>query len=98
MLLKNNLNKELKNYNYVLGFKLILIYLNMLKNKYSDDVHSSKLLSDFFIFLTSISDKLENVKNGFNILNEIMNIDVIIDLLCFFNPANYDLILKSKNI
>jgi hypothetical protein len=89
IILKNNLRQELKNYNYVLGSKLLIIYLNKLKNIYSDDIISINLLEEFIYFLSSIQDNLENVKNGFSILCNINNLFIIIELLTFFNPSNY---------
>jgi hypothetical protein len=44
IILQHNLHKELKKYNYVLGSKLLIIYLNKLKFMYSDDIKSVKLL------------------------------------------------------
>jgi hypothetical protein len=89
IILKQNLYEELKKYNYVLGSRLLIIYLIKLQNIYSNDIKSIKYLKEFIIFLSSIQNELENVKNGFNILNDISNIKVIIELLSFFNPSNY---------
>lgn len=97
LLLKKNLQEELKLYNYVLGSKLLCIHLNNLKNKYSVDFQCYNTLSNFSDFLTLIlaTNEFENVKNGFNILNSINNINALIDLLCFFNPTQYyDMIEK----
>lgn len=87
--MKNNLNEELKKYNYVLGSTLLIIYLKKIKYKYIYDVKSSELLEEFIYFLLSIQHELENVKNGFNILRNIKNINILIELLSFFNPSNY---------
>lgn len=89
IIIKNNLHEELKKYNYVLGSTLLIIYLKKIKNKYIYDVKSSELLEEFIYFLLSIHDELENVKNGFNILSNIKNINILIELLSFFNPLNY---------
>lgn len=86
ILLKNILQEELKKYNYILGSRLLSIHLANLANKYSNDSH---FLLKFNKFLLSMSDELENIKNGFNILNEINNINIIIELLYFFNPSQY---------
>ena len=86
IILKTYLQEELINYNYVLGSKLLIIFLNNLKIIYSNDNKVVESLEEFINFLTSISDELENVKNGINILCNINNIEVIIKLLCFFNP------------
>ena len=89
IILKIYLNEELNKYNYVLGSRLLLYFLNNLKILYSDDEKTFKLLDEFINFLISISDELENAKNGFNILTSIDNVKVIVDLLCFFNPSEY---------
>lgn len=89
IIMKNNLNEELKKYNYVLGSTLLIIYLKKIKYKYIYDVKSSELLEEFIYFLLSIQHELENVKNGFNILRNIKNINILIELLSFFNPSNY---------
>ena len=89
IILKTYLQEELINYNYVLGSKLLIIFLNNLKIIYSNDNKVVESLEEFINFLTSISDELENVKNGINILCNINNIEVIIKLLCFFNPNEF---------
>jgi len=89
IIIKNNLHEELKKYNYVLGSTLLIIYLKKIKNKYIYDVKTSELLEEFIYFLSSSQDELENVKNGFNILCNIKNINILIELLSFFNPSNY---------
>jgi hypothetical protein len=89
IILQHNLHKELKKYNYVLGSKLLIIYLNKLKFMYSDDIKSVKLLEEFINYLSYIQYELENVKNGFNILCNISNVNILIELLSFFNPSNY---------
>ena len=89
IIIKNNLHEELKKYNYVLGSTLLIIYLKKIKNKYIYDVKSSELLGEFIYFLSSIQHELENIKNGFNILFNIKNINIIIELLSFFNPSIY---------
>jgi hypothetical protein len=89
IIIKNNLHEELKKYNYVLGSTLLIIYLKKIKNKYIYDVKTSELLEEFIYFLSSSQNELENVKNGFNILCNIKNINILIELLSFFNPSNY---------
>lgn len=89
IIIKNNLHEELKKYNYVLGSILLTIYLKKIKNKYIYDVKSSELLGEFIYFLSSIQHELENIKNGFNILSNIKNINILIELLSFFNPSIY---------
>ena len=89
IILKNNLREELKKYNYVLGSRLLIMYLNKLKNIYSNDITSTELLEEFIHFLSRIQNDLENVKNGFNILCNINNLHIVIELLTFFNPSNY---------
>jgi hypothetical protein len=89
ILLKNYLLEELKNYNYVLGSRLLTIHLNNLKKIYLEDLQSVELLNDFIHFLIANKDELENVSNGFQILCNINNIFIIVDLLCFFNPTSY---------
>jgi hypothetical protein len=89
IILKNNLREELKKYNYVLGSRLLIMYLNKLINIYSNDVISTELLEEFIHFLSSNQHNLENVKDGFSILCTINNLYIIIELLTFFNPSNY---------
>jgi hypothetical protein len=89
IIIKNNLREELKKYNYVLGSPVLIIYLKKIKSKYFNDIKSVKFLEEFIYFLSSIQDELENVKNGFNILYDINNINILIELLSFFNPSNY---------
>lgn len=89
IILQNNLYEELKKYNYVLGSRLLIIYLNKLKSRYSYDIKSVESLEGFIHFLLSIQYYLENVKNGFNILCNINNVHILIELLSFFNPSNY---------
>jgi hypothetical protein len=89
IIIKNNLHKELKKYNYVLGSTLLIIYLKKIKNKYIYDIKTSEFLEEFIYFLSSSQYELENVKNGFNILCNIKNINILIELLSFFNPSNY---------
>lgn len=89
IIIKNNLHEELKKYNYVLGSTLLIIYLKKIKNKYIYDVKSVDFLEKFIYFLSSIQHELENIKNGFNILCNIKNINILIELLSFFNPSIY---------
>lgn len=89
IIIKNNLHEELKKYNYVLGSTLLIIYLKKIKCKYIYDVKSVEFLEEFIYFLLSIQHELENVKNGFNILYNIKNINILIELLSFFNPSKY---------
>jgi hypothetical protein len=88
IILKNNLREELTKYNYVFGSRLLCWHLNNLAIKYADDLYSSNLLTDFFIFLENDVEK-EKVMNSFDILCNINNINIIIELLCFFNPTLY---------
>ena len=93
IIIKNNLHEELKKYNYVLGSTLFIllrkVQQKIIKNKYIYDVKSSDFLEKFIYFLLLIHDELENVKNGFNILCNIKNINILIELLSFFNPSIY---------
>lgn len=85
--LKQYLIEELHKYNYVIGLRLLIIFINNLKILHSDDEKSAQLLEDFINFFKPISQ--ENIKDGFNILLNIENIKIIVDLLCFFNPREY---------
>jgi hypothetical protein len=89
LILQNNLHEELKKYNYVLGSKLLIIYLNKLKFIYSNDSKSIKALEKFINYLSYIQNELENVNYGFHILYNINNIHILVKLLTFFNPSNY---------
>lgn len=89
IILQNNLHEELKKYNYVLGSKLLIMYLNKLKFIYSHDIKSVESLDKFINYLTYIKYELEDVKYGFNMLYDINNIHILIELLSFFNPSTY---------
>lgn len=89
IILQNNLREELKKYNYVLGSRLLIIYLNKVKFIYSNDKKSVKALERFIKYLSYIQNELENVNYGFNILCDINNIHILVELLSFFNPSNY---------
>jgi hypothetical protein len=85
LILKKYLEIELVNYNYILGTKLFIYYLDKLMNKYSDDC---ELLDECKLFLqtTNIENICKQIKPQFN---KISNPKIIIDLLRFFNPCVY---------
>jgi hypothetical protein len=93
-LLKNNLLEELKNYNYTIGSKLLFIYLTELSDKFFDDEHSREILNNF----SNCINNSKNIKENFKILYEINNINILVELLCFFNPSEYYNIFNELNV
>ena len=85
LILKKYLETELVNYNYVLGSRLLIYYVDVLIKKYLDEFD---LLNEFKMFLqTADVEKIsKEIKNKFNQIN---NPKIIIDLLRFFNPTVY---------
>jgi hypothetical protein len=87
-ILKKYLQHELSTYNYVLGSKLLIHYLDVMLIKHAYDDFNCKLLNSFKIKIL-MDDNYESMKIKYDILFDINNTNITIDLLCFFNPTTY---------
>jgi hypothetical protein len=88
LILKKYLQFELSNYNYVLGSKLLIHYIDVMLIKHSHDEFNCNLLNSFKVKLIS-DDNYDSMKPKYDILFSMNNSNITIDLLCFFNPTVY---------